>query len=161
MSWLPRNRVVVPYDFSDESFEAISLGHQLVDEPGHLHVVHVLPELTATEPGVNIVQNGDFSQELDGWIWETPVAPASADWEIRNGQFHYIINNGGSVWSSVQLRQNGINLVQGRYYIFEFDAWADSPRIIEAKVGQDVSPWTNYSKINPTYITKQKKLYTY
>lgn len=52
MSWLPRNRVVVPYDFSDEAFQAISLGRQLVDKPEHLHVVHVLPELTATEPGV-------------------------------------------------------------------------------------------------------------
>jgi nucleotide-binding universal stress UspA family protein len=52
MSWLPRHRVVVPYDFSEEAFEAIRLGHQLVDDPAHLHVAHVLPELTATEPGV-------------------------------------------------------------------------------------------------------------
>ena len=52
MSWLPRRRVVVPYDFSQESMEAIRLGRQLVDAPSHVHVVHVLPELTATEPGV-------------------------------------------------------------------------------------------------------------
>jgi nucleotide-binding universal stress UspA family protein len=52
MSWLPRKRVVVPYDFSDEAFQAISLGRQLVDGPENLYVVHVLPELTATEPGV-------------------------------------------------------------------------------------------------------------
>ncbi len=52
MSWLPRRCVVVPYDFSEESGEAVRLGHQLVDRPDHLHVIHVLPELTATEPGV-------------------------------------------------------------------------------------------------------------
>ena len=52
MAFLPRKRVVVPYDFSDESYDAIALGLQLVDEPGHLHVIHVLPELAATEPGV-------------------------------------------------------------------------------------------------------------
>ena len=115
----------------------------------------------AAEPGTNIVRNGDFSQGIANWTWEPTTAPASADWEIENGQFHYIINDGGSVWSSVQLRQNGIPLVQGKTYIFEFDVWADAPRTIEAKVGQDVSPWTNYSKIGPTYITQQKKHCSY
>ncbi len=52
MAFLPRKRVVVPYDFSDESYDAIALGLQLVDDPSHLHVIHVLPELAATEPGV-------------------------------------------------------------------------------------------------------------
>ncbi|MCP4195327.1 MAG: universal stress protein [Planctomycetaceae bacterium] len=52
MGFLPRRRVLVPYDFSTESHEAMKLGHQLVDDPSHLHVIHVLPELTATEPGV-------------------------------------------------------------------------------------------------------------
>jgi hypothetical protein len=52
MSWLPRKRVVVPYDFSEESLAAVELGRQFVESPELLHVVHVLPELTATEPGV-------------------------------------------------------------------------------------------------------------
>lgn len=52
MSWLPRKRVVVPYDFSEESLAAVQLGRQFVESPELLHVVHVLPELTATEPGV-------------------------------------------------------------------------------------------------------------
>ena len=63
--------------------------------------------------------------------------------------------------ASVQLRQNGINLIQGKTYVFEFDAWADSTRTIEAKVGQDVDPWTNYSKIGFTSISTQKKHYSY
>ncbi|MBN1974783.1 MAG: aryl-sulfate sulfotransferase [Sedimentisphaerales bacterium] len=117
--------------------------------------------ITVSGTGTNIVQNGDFSQGINNWIWETPVAPASGTWEIKNGQFHYIIDDGGTVWSSIQLRQDGIILIQGRNYVFEFDAWADSPRTIEAKVGQDVSPWTNYSKIGTTYITTQKKHCTY
>jgi len=108
-----------------------------------------------------MVNNGDFSQGTTNWIWTTPTAPASATYEVKNGAFHYIIDNGGSSWASVQFHQTGINLVQGRYYIFEFDAWADSPRTIEAKVGQEVSPFTNYSKIGTTYITTQKKRYSY
>ncbi len=115
--------------------------------------------VSAIQPGANLVKNGDFSQGIINWIWETDTA--SATYEIKNGQFHYIITDGGPVWSSVQLRQNGIPLVQGRTYVFEFDAYADSSRIIEAKVGQDVSPWTNYSKIGPISITTQKKHYSY
>jgi nucleotide-binding universal stress UspA family protein len=52
MAWLPRKCVLVPYDFSDESMAAVKLGREMVDEASSMHVVHVLPELTATEPGV-------------------------------------------------------------------------------------------------------------
>ena len=52
MSWLPKHSVVVPVDYSDESFGAIDLALNLVDAPSHLHVIHVLPVLAPTEPGV-------------------------------------------------------------------------------------------------------------
>jgi len=43
MSWLPKQSVVVPVDFSKESLEAVVTARQLVASPEHLHVVHVLP----------------------------------------------------------------------------------------------------------------------
>ena len=52
MSWLPRQIVVVPVDFSDDSFAALQTARELVDDPAHLHVVHVLPILEANDPGV-------------------------------------------------------------------------------------------------------------
>lgn len=52
MSWLPRKCVVIPYDFSEQSLEAVRLGREFVKDAGSVHVIHVLPELTATEPGV-------------------------------------------------------------------------------------------------------------
>ncbi len=52
MAWLPKADVVVPIDFSDESFAAIDTALDLVKTPESVHVVHVLPELSATEPGV-------------------------------------------------------------------------------------------------------------
>ena len=52
MSWLPRRSVVVPVDYSDESFQAVDLAVTLVSDPSHLHVIHVLPYLIPTEPGV-------------------------------------------------------------------------------------------------------------
>lgn len=43
MAWLPKRCVVVPVDFSDDSFAALDTARQLVGAPGDLHVVHVLP----------------------------------------------------------------------------------------------------------------------
>lgn len=52
MSWLPKKCVVVPIDFSDASFEALGMAAELVDDPAHVHAIHVLSELPVTEPGV-------------------------------------------------------------------------------------------------------------
>jgi hypothetical protein len=99
-----------------------------------------------------MVLNGDFCQGQDSWIWEVRGS-ASATWNIENGVSHFNITNGGTQISDVQLRQAGIRLVRGKRYVFEFDAWSDLPRLIEAKVGQDESPWTNYSKIGYSSVT--------
>ncbi len=52
MSWLPRKTIVVPIDFSDDSFVALDTAQELVDNPEHLHVIHVLPIITPNDPGV-------------------------------------------------------------------------------------------------------------
>lgn len=52
MSWLPKKCVVVPIDFSDESFQALDEARKLVDDAASLHVIHVLPVLEPAEPGV-------------------------------------------------------------------------------------------------------------
>ncbi len=50
MSWLPKNKVIVPVDFSDESLAAIGTALQLVAVPSQLTVVHVLQEISPLEP---------------------------------------------------------------------------------------------------------------
>lgn len=52
MTWLPRQTVVVPIDFSDDSFAAIETAEELAKDRSHLHVVHVLPILEPAEPGI-------------------------------------------------------------------------------------------------------------
>jgi nucleotide-binding universal stress UspA family protein len=44
MNWFPKQTVVVPVDFSDDSFAAVDTALQIVDDPSGLYVVHVLPE---------------------------------------------------------------------------------------------------------------------
>jgi nucleotide-binding universal stress UspA family protein len=50
MSWFPKRCVVVPVDFSDDSFAAVELALDLVAEPAGLHLIHVLPEPHAGDP---------------------------------------------------------------------------------------------------------------
>jgi nucleotide-binding universal stress UspA family protein len=50
--WLPRKAVVVPIDFSEDSFAALETALEMVDDRSHVHVIHVLPVLEPAEPGV-------------------------------------------------------------------------------------------------------------
>jgi len=52
MNWLPRETVLVPIDFSEDSFAAMQAAGEMVEEPAHLHAVHVLPSLEPNDPGV-------------------------------------------------------------------------------------------------------------
>jgi len=52
MPWLPKTNVVVPIDFSDESIAAVETALELVASPVRVHVIHVLPLLVASDPGI-------------------------------------------------------------------------------------------------------------
>ena len=111
-------------------------------------------------PGVNMTVNGDFANGKDGWIFDLQSG-ADAEWTIENGVSHFKIKNGGSAVYGVQLRQNGIPLTKGETYLFEFDAWADADRTIEAKVGQDGGLFINYSRIGLSALTRRLKHFAY
>ena len=44
--------VVVPVDFSDQSIAAVDFAREMTSDPTGVHVIHVLPELSAAEPGM-------------------------------------------------------------------------------------------------------------
>jgi nucleotide-binding universal stress UspA family protein len=52
MAWFREKRVLVPFDFSAESTSAVQMALTLAETPEDVFVLHVLPEMTATEPGV-------------------------------------------------------------------------------------------------------------
>ncbi|MFO0925234.1 MAG: universal stress protein [Pirellulales bacterium] len=52
MGWTAKHCIVVPFDFSDHSHKAIDLALEMVDAPEHVHVIHVLPFIVPSEPGV-------------------------------------------------------------------------------------------------------------
>lgn len=45
-------KVLVPIDFSDESFKAQELTLEYIEDPSSLYLIHVLPPLNSGEPGV-------------------------------------------------------------------------------------------------------------
>ncbi len=59
MSWFPKSCIVVPYDFSEQSGQALQVARDLVADLTQIHVIHVLPILTVAEPGMvwDVVDN--------------------------------------------------------------------------------------------------------
>ncbi len=52
MSLFSTNRVLVPIDFSEESFKAQQLTLEFVKDPSHLYILHVLRTLNPGDPGI-------------------------------------------------------------------------------------------------------------
>lgn len=52
MSWLPKQTIVVPVDFSEDAFSAIDTALELAPSPSAIHVVYVLPIFDPAEPDV-------------------------------------------------------------------------------------------------------------
>lgn len=52
MNWSRNPQIVVPVDFSDESLEAVDTALEIAEQPANVHVIHVLQDLSAADPGV-------------------------------------------------------------------------------------------------------------
>lgn len=51
MNWFARKKVLVPVDFSDESFAAVDSALELVESTGDITVAYILQDLSPMEPG--------------------------------------------------------------------------------------------------------------
>jgi len=112
------------------------------------------------EPGTNLIINGDFTYALDAWIWKVDSS-ASAEIQAGDSVCNFEIEDGGSNFIDVQLRQNNIPLILGQNYLLEFDAWADENRIVEVMLGEDHPPYTDYSRLGYTALNTGSKRFTY
>lgn len=89
MSWLPKKSVVVPFDFSEHSAKALETAREFVDDHAHLHVIHVLPVITATEPGMmwdtidNEARQRDVEKAFRSGFAATPFH--KSDFHVRFG----------------------------------------------------------------------------
>lgn len=63
MNWFTEKQILVPFDFSDESVDAVRVALKLAASKEDVHVVHVLPELPAGDPYVVWDENSDESRK--------------------------------------------------------------------------------------------------
>ena len=63
MSWWPKRNVVVPIDFSEDSFAALDAALEMADDPAHVTVIHALEELPVVELGEGWHTINDESRE--------------------------------------------------------------------------------------------------
>ena len=59
MSWLQKNCVVVPIDFSEDSFKAVDVAREFVQQTSQLHLIHVTRPWSEHEIG------GTWGQETE------------------------------------------------------------------------------------------------
>ena len=52
MAWIPKKKVVVPLDLSEESIAALDTARDLVEDASGLHLIHVVPQRAALSPEV-------------------------------------------------------------------------------------------------------------
>jgi nucleotide-binding universal stress UspA family protein len=66
MSWIQKNRVLVPIDFSEESFAALTPAREFVRDASYIYVLHVLSQLHPAEPGMmwNTLGESDRKQHI-------------------------------------------------------------------------------------------------
>ncbi|MCX6875838.1 MAG: aryl-sulfate sulfotransferase [Verrucomicrobia bacterium] len=103
------------------------------------------------KPGQNMVTNGDFTAAKTAWTW-TVAGTAAATWTVTGGISSFAISTSSTTVTNVQLKQTGIPLVQGKRYVFEFDAWTSSgTRTIDAKVTSASN--SNYSGLGSSSIS--------
>lgn len=113
-----------------------------------------------TEPGQNMILNSDFSDGSNHWIFNARNG-AQAQGTVVNGEFVVTISNSGSAYSDIQLIQESFPMINGRNYIFEFDAKSNSNRIMEPRVAQNGGNNLIYSRTGPIVLTPQMQHFQY
>ena len=113
-----------------------------------------------TKPGQNMIVNGDFSQGDSGWDF-LARDEAVGSGGIEDGAFHVQIDEGGDSYWKVQLIQEEFPIIQGRKYLFEFDARADGNRLMEPRVAQNGGSFTVYSKTSPIALRRQMQHFAF
>ncbi|MFT5323183.1 MAG: DNA primase [Planctomycetaceae bacterium] len=63
MNLQPKSSVVVPVDFSGHCVEAIRTALQFVEQPAHVHLIHVVVPLESNSPAVLLGEVDKASRE--------------------------------------------------------------------------------------------------
>lgn len=113
-------------------------------------------QVNLLQPGQNMVINGNFAQGQNNWNLVF-TDTASGSWVSSGSTAHITLTAPGSAYASASFQQTGLGLLQGATYVLQFDAWSTRSRIIQPKIFQAVSPFTDYSRIGYVSVATAKK----
>jgi hypothetical protein len=102
-------------------------------------------QIRSSGPGENMVLNGDFSYGMSEWSLVQAEGAVAGAWATEQDECYIEIGLGGPQTWSVQLKQGGLGLLNGRQYEFSFRARALATRTIEVKVEENLLGGKNYS----------------
>ncbi len=110
---------------------------------------------TVLEAGGNLIVNGTFDTDLDGWT------TYFSDWNVVNGTAAvqdgqadiHVVSTEGNNWDC-QLKQSGIEVEASNYYLLQFDASATVNRPIQLEFGALGTPSRTIVD-----LTQEKKTY--
>lgn len=114
-----------------------------------------------TEPGKNMVINGDFSDRRLTYWGLYCVQPDGAIVSVVDSVCNININDAGTEFWHVQFYQPFISLIQGEDYLFEFDAWAEEDRDMTVWVCKASGNNTNYGRTSRVLLDTRKKHFSY
>jgi hypothetical protein len=139
------------------------LHHALIPEAEAKPMPDVqLPEAVPIKAGENMLKNGDFSTDEDGWwyyVHENEGAKAS--FTIGNDVLVAIDAGGSQNWH-VQFVQSAVSLEEGNTYAVSFDARVaeGDSREVTCSLEMSQDPWGGYGSHMFT-ITKEMATYTF
>jgi hypothetical protein len=118
-------------------------------------------QIRSVEPGENLLVNGDFALGTQPWSLVQSEGAVAYGYITSAGEYRVEIGIGGPQTWSVQLKQDGIELINGKTYQFEFDVRASSNRSIVTRVEQNSPPSMNYSNTGTILLKKTTQHYSY
>lgn len=116
----------------------------------------------AEKPPENILKNGDFDLNLEGWHhWTHAEATALFQTEGRKAEpvvgkkavYVKISKAGGAIWH-IQLYQQPFTLEKGTTYTFNLWAKSEKPRTIQMRIIHQGDPWTEYA-VKPINLSEE------
>ncbi|MFE4107320.1 universal stress protein [Almyronema epifaneia] len=130
MTLFLQERILVPVDFSEEAFRALDDTLEFVGDPTKIHVLHVLPPLEATDPGVvwETIDNQSRRQSVEKAFYEKRAS--ETDSKLH---FKVVVGNASSEIIDYAT-QNDINLIvipsHGRTGIARFFLGSVAERVV-------------------------------
>jgi hypothetical protein len=103
------------------------------------------PSVSPIIGGTELIDNGDFSNDVTSWGWWTGEA-GDATWSVVSGEAQIVIANAGNQDWSIQFNNKGVgpdgfDVTTGSKYVLTFNIRSSVARKVRVELGRNYDPW--------------------